>query len=176
MLKNAPSNPSGGSDSDYQGILAQYQNQQNDPYYSAWKKDLDAGKLAGTPLWFFEKFKEQKQGEEAIAKQADVQKQLAAAGYGLQSNQLQAGLMGSGLAKSGFAGDEMNNLSAAENMTFSDLYNRMLDMQQNFRHGLNDRWQQESFMRKADREAKKNRKFQIASAGLGAAGSLLRFV
>jgi hypothetical protein len=158
---------------DYEGILAKYAGSVNDPLYAGWKAALDAGQLTGSPQWEFSNYAEVKKGEDALAKQAEIEKQMASAGYGQMENQVQGALQGAGMAKSGFGGEAMQNLSASENLTFSDIHNRMLTMQQDFRNQAQNRWQEESFMRKADREQKKNRRFQIASAGLGAAAGIL---
>jgi hypothetical protein len=172
-MQSPGGNNSGASNSDYAGILAKYSGSQSDPYYQKWKSDLDAGKLAGTDSWFFDKYKELAQGNDAISKQAAIEKQMAAAGYGQMQNQAQGSLAAGGMAKSGFGGEVMNDLAANENLTFSDIHNRMLDMQQQFRQGAQDRWQNERFMRKAENQQKKNRKMQILGTGLAAGATLL---
>lgn len=142
------------------------------PYWGSYLKDLTGNKLQGQPTYFSQNYAELKKGEDAIAKQAQIEKQLAAAQYGQQQQNMQAGLAGAGLGKSGFAGQEFSDLAAQENMAFSNIYNSMLDRQQNYGQGLKDRWQGESMMRKEERAGKKNRRNQIISTGLMAGGMI----
>src|SRR5688572_11733327 len=127
------------------GVINEYQSNSKDPYWEKWLGDLKSGSLQGSPLYFFDKYKQQKSGEDAIAKQADISKQLAAGAYGQQQEGMQAGFAGAGMAKSGFAGQEFADLAAQENLTFSDIQNRMLAQQQDFRNQNKEQWQNERY-------------------------------
>jgi len=154
------------------GVIGQYQNQSSSPYWDQWVKDLQSGALQGSDAYFFDRYAQQHEGQDAIAKQQAVQQAQIEGQYGDMQGQLQENMAQRGLGRSGLLGESMGRLKGAEQGDLDALKARMDADRQRFNQGLQVDWMNQREDEQARKDRKRQRKYGMASTALGVAGGI----
>ena len=149
--------------------------QDKNPYWDQWLKDLTAGKLQGSPQYFSQNYVQQAAGNAALQKQQEVEQAKIQGAIGDVQGQLQGQFAQSGLSRSGLLPEAMGRVQGMEQEQLDDLRSRIENDKQAFNQRLQTQWWNERMANRERRDAKRSRKYQVASSVLGTGANIATF-